>query len=125
MKKSKFDEVCLNLLDGTFDIICLTETWTHQFLDNGLIQCNGYQLIRQDRFVKNRGGGLCIYLKDSIQFRMNANSINDDDLELLSITVEREFQKDIVTILVYRPTSGNIINYGNFCTQIIIRIMNL
>ena len=51
------------------DAIMLTETWTHQAIDNSFLKIDNYELmVRKDRVDtdKGRGGGLLIYAKDGI-----------------------------------------------------------
>lgn len=48
---SKFNAVKLNLLNGAFEIVGLSESWLHQNIDPALIQVRGYQLLRLDRNI--------------------------------------------------------------------------
>lgn len=67
---SNLDEVKATLLDGTFDIVALTETWLHNQCCNSLLEVDGFTLYRQDRKTVTRGGrvkgggGICIYVKN-------------------------------------------------------------
>lgn len=64
------DEVKTTLLDGTFDIVALTETWLHSQCCNDLLEVDGFNLYRQDRKTVTtggcvkRGGGIRIYVKN-------------------------------------------------------------
>lgn len=60
------------LLDGSFDIVCLSETWLHANITDSMVTAPLY-IIRVDRAVlvkdargnlrSRRGGGVCIYTK--------------------------------------------------------------
>lgn len=49
-----FDEIKCKFLDGTFDIVALSETWLHKQCSSSLIETNGYHLFRQDRTGQDR-----------------------------------------------------------------------
>lgn len=72
----KFDLFCHDFLDGSFDVVGLSETWMKPSLPNSLIMYPGYNLIRKDRNVDSslskpkHGGGLCLYLKAGISFEI-------------------------------------------------------
>lgn len=49
------------------DMMGLSETWLHEYVDNNLISNTEYHQLRCDRKGK-RGGGLCLYVKESIKY---------------------------------------------------------
>lgn len=53
---ANFDEIKVNLLDGCFDIVALSETWLHCLCLDSLLQANGYTLYRHDRQTKSLNG---------------------------------------------------------------------
>jgi len=64
---NKFDtfEAIVNVLD--VDIIGVTESWaTPQILDTEISLC-GYQLFRSDRNSPNKGGGVLLYVRESLK----------------------------------------------------------
>ena len=64
---NKFDifEAIVNVLD--VDIIGVTESWaTPQILDTEISLC-GYQLFRGDRSSPNKGGGVLLYVRESLK----------------------------------------------------------
>ena len=66
---SKKDELKAIVCDSNPDIICLTECWTNETIDSSIIKLDGYQmLVRKDRqdTAGGRGGGLLIFVKDSV-----------------------------------------------------------
>lgn len=67
--------VSLDLLNGRFDIICLSESWLHKRVDNAIIEHDQYKLIRQDRQMDlrhktKRGEGLCVYIKRTLMYNL-------------------------------------------------------
>lgn len=67
-----------------------------------------FNIERQDRANVKRGGGLCCYIKDSIEYTRLSSNVNDCDAEIMSILLKRSHQKDILVVLVYRPPQGNV-----------------
>lgn len=108
--------VSLDLLDGRFDIICLSESWLHNRVDDAMVDHDQYKLIRQDRQIDSsyktkRGGGLCVYVKRNIDVQfMTDDPANccDAKLELLHFKVLPKNQKKIDVCVIYRPPSGSI-----------------
>ena len=100
----------LNQLSYNFSFICLTETWCKETLDkNSLYHLPNYSVVYQNRSHKDKGGGVCIYVHNSIKFKVrNDLSSNTSDLECLSIEVEQNKSKNFVVSTMYRPPRGNI-----------------
>lgn len=106
----KFDIFVHEFLDNKLDVVGVSETWFHDIVNDNLILSPGYNLVRNDRASGKRGGGLCFYVKDNLVFQ-SLEGLNEEDGELLSIIVEKEFQKNILIVLVYRPPSGNVVKF--------------
>lgn len=95
--------------------VFFTEAWFRNDMPDSLIQIDGFSHIRSDRDVnpgKARGGGVCIYIKDSWCCNVAIkDKICNPDLELLCITLRphylrREFSNMFVCVM-YVPPSGN------------------
>lgn len=95
-------------LDGNLDVVGVTETWLQGHVTDSLVSCPGYNIIRQDRGSGKGGGGLCLYVKDNIEFQDLPNSWNDVDCEIKPIIIERKFQKNVLLVLLYRPPQGKV-----------------
>lgn len=72
-------------------IMVLTESWLRRDIPNDLIQLDGFSCVRADREAtsgKSRGGGICVYVKDSwcSQFTIR-ETICDPDIEALCLTM--------------------------------------
>lgn len=104
----KLEELDFTLLDGTLDFVGFTESWLHPRINDTLLNKEGYNIERQDRANGKRGGGLCCYIKDTIDYTRLDRNVNDINAEIMSIILRRANQKDILIILTYRPPQGNI-----------------
>jgi hypothetical protein len=62
---SKLQELNSLFHSEQFDILCITESWLHVSVDDSIILNGGnYSLYRADRFVSQRGGGICVLLNN-------------------------------------------------------------
>ena len=55
-----------------FDIICLSETYLNSEIpsDDGNLEIPGYNLVREDHPSNSKRGGVCVYYKNSLPFRV-------------------------------------------------------
>lgn len=65
----KLDAFKCCFLEGSFEVVGISETWLHCKIETALIQVDGFQMIRQDRnkSANKRGGGLCLYIKEGLK----------------------------------------------------------
>lgn len=95
-----------------------------------MIEHDQYKLIRHDRNTDSRqrvkrGGGLCIYIKKTIDVELSVNdSINSSDecLEFLHLSVLPKNQKKVDVCLVYCPPNGSVISCITKIKDNIIRL---
>lgn len=85
------------LLNSSFDIIGLSETWLHPGVRDCDLNINGYALIRRDRI--SRGGGVCFYVRSSLRFSLITT---DTTIEQLWMLVRIGNYRAVVGV-VYRP----------------------
>ena len=80
-------------------------------------------LCRQDRAaltnynVAKRGGGICIYIKNTIPYTEICDpfhKINDNDLELVTVQLNIENLRPIYICAVYRPPTGCIVSFNSY-----------
>lgn len=110
----KFQLVEEDFLNGSFDIVCFTETWLKKGIPDSLICNPDYNLIRHDRTITNQvtglsktGGGIVIYLKKFIIYEI-CDSVCTKDLELCIAKLSVGGNKKQVLIVTYRPPGGNV-----------------
>lgn len=79
-------------------------------------------MIRLDRDGNKRGGGLALYINDTLEFECMPEHLNhsNKDLEMLTVLVKPTHQKNFLISLIYIPPSAdkiqaiNIIESTNF-----------
>ena len=81
-------------------IIAVTETWYDNSILNAEVVLPGYNLVRKDRDMK--GGGVCIYIKDTLPFNP-LTDLTNDNIEGVWIEIMLKKTKPIIVGCVYRP----------------------
>ena len=108
----KKDEIMWITLSSNIDVLCLTETWLNETTSNAEILFDGYTLLRKDRIDKG-GGGVAIYIKQSLQFIERPNIISDNMLEMLWAEIILKDSKDnFLVSCLYRPPNAPPIYYN-------------
>ncbi len=76
--RNKRDLLRVKACVENFDIIAVTETWidTNSKKFESEFKIEGYELFHEDRKGR-RGGGVAIYVKDSLRFTVN-NTVRED-----------------------------------------------
>lgn len=88
------------IFHNSFDIFTVSETWLHIGIPDNLLKVDTYTLYRCDR--GSRGGGLCIYLKDTL----NASLIpirKFNNIEQLWIKLKLNIKESLAVGVVYKP----------------------
>ena len=98
-------EVVINQND--VDIVCITETWLTNNISNSVVDISNYTLVRKDRSADKRGGGVCTYIKSSIDFT-TIDELNDSPFESLWVYLRpnrlpRGFSCLIIGIIYHPP----------------------
>ena len=57
------------VIKNDVDIACITETWLTANIADPVVDISGYTIVRKDRAMPKRGGGVCAFVKSSIGFR--------------------------------------------------------
>ena len=91
---SKFDQINITIeqfkRNGCiFSAICIQESWLSDDTDTSLFQLDGYNLIAQGKRCSTRGG-LIIYLKDTIKYKLIDIQANSNIWEGQFIEIEHE-----------------------------------
>ena len=94
----------------TFKGICLSETWLHDAKHAASYSLSNYQIINLHRQNGRAGGGVCIFIHESIDFKGRKDlSISKNDSEILSIEITNK-TKNIILSSVYRPPDSKFKN---------------
>ena len=110
---NKVDQLCLFVIEHNFDIIGINETWLDESVDDSEISIPGYSIIRKDR---NRfGGGVCFYVKDTVQYCVKNDIGNGVESIWLQI---KNNKKNVLISTMYRPPSAGSDYYDNIVGEI-------
>ena len=107
---SKLDEIKIILSNHKFDIFCLAETFLDVDDSDSFYTIPGFCIVRRDRPSSN-GGGLLVYVNNSLQFK-NLDILCDDSLEILSLKIMPKYEKNFALSVVYRPPNSVSEWYG-------------
>ena len=74
-----------NIIENTFDIFLISDTKIDNSFPNSQFSINGYKMFQHGR--KCFGGGLCLYVKESIASK-HLNSLKENiDVEVIYLEV--------------------------------------
>ena len=102
------DEVSSFINEKGIHVLALNETKVERKMGNTLLNINGYKIEREDR--NNRGGGVAIYVKSSINYARRKD-IPLDALELVCIEIKPVKASPFIIIAWYRPPSDPILTF--------------
>ena len=97
-------------LDDQIDIdaIAINETRLDDRIPNNMVKLRDYELVRKDR---NRyGGGVCVYIKDQINFRVRHDLLTNDT-EAIAVEVIKTNSKPFAMIIAYTGCPKKTENY--------------
>ena len=80
------------------------------FTDNQ-VGLNGYDIIRKDR--SRNGGGVCIFLRSSINYKIRSDLISTD-LEALCVEITKPHSRPFIVTTVYRPPNATSDFFDHF-----------
>ena len=106
----------LSLGDKKFDVIILTETWLNH-LNKQLCHVQGYVSYHCCRSLNN-GGGVSIFIKDSLISESLSINLNNNSIECIGIRFKTSINSDWFNVLgIYRPPSGKINDFILFLEE--------
>jgi hypothetical protein len=97
------DELRISKLFLHFDLLALNETRLDSSISDGLVKIRGYDIVRNDR--SRRGGGVCIYLRSTINYKIR-NDLVPDDIEAICLEISNPNSRNFIVASVYRPPSS-------------------
>ena len=110
------DQLRILLVDNEIDILSINETKLNETISDNEVNISGYDIIRRDRITNGRGG-VCFYVKSSINFTIR-NDLNMDTLENLCLEIRKPRSKPFVVATWYRPPDSPISIFSHFETLI-------
>ena len=99
----KIDEIRHIVCNKNIDLIAFNETRLDRSIPDGLIDIDGYEVVRKDR--SRNGGGVCIYLRNSINFKRRSDLISTE-LETLCLEITKPHSKPFLVTTIYRPPNA-------------------
>ena len=101
--------------EQNIDLIALNETRLDRDVNDNRVKLDNYQLIRKDR--NQYGGGVCIYLKNHINFKVRCD-VMSDDTETIVIDIIKPNSKPFAVVVSYRPPESDPDMYFDHMTSI-------
>jgi hypothetical protein len=112
----KFDEITEFVKSNKFDIFIINESWLDGSFSDGDINIFNYDVVRRDR--NRQGGGVCMYLKSSLKYKVLHNFGTIIESLWVHISIDH---KEFVIGTIYRPPSSN----NEYCEEIFNEIERL
>lgn len=107
----KLDEIDFLIKKTKLDILCISETWLKKRVKDKDISIKGYTLRRKDR-PRIRGGGVCIYIKDTIPFIDRPDLTDFNDVEGLWIELVAKNNDNTLICCMYRQPKATDVYYS-------------
>ena len=103
------DEICVLLATKNFDILALNETRLDHSIPDDLVNIPYYDIIRNDR--NRNGGGVCIYVRNTISYRNLSHTI-PDNLEAVVVEIHKPNSRPFIVSTIYRPPNSTVDIFG-------------
>ena len=92
------DDLRIFLADNPVDVLAINESKLDDSIKNCELYIPGYEITRRDR--NRNGGGVCFYIKTSINFVIRRD-LNLNDLENLYIEIQKPCSKPFLVVTWY------------------------
>ena len=100
--------------DSKIDILSINETKLDSTVHDSDVYIPGFEIVRKDRRVNGRkGGGVCIYLRTNLNYRIRDDLINDD-LECLIVEISKPRSSAFLVGTWYRPPNSPLECFNEF-----------
>nr|CAH7760131.1 unnamed protein product [Callosobruchus chinensis] len=101
----KLDNIKNVLNNNRIDILAIGETWLDSRIETTFVNIDGYTFLRRDR--GSRGGGVGLYISNSLKFKIIPSS---SDIEQLWVSIHTSM-REIICGVVYRPPLQELVNF--------------
>ena len=114
----KIDEIRYSMSNKFIDLIAFNETRLDSSITNGMIHLNYiyYDIIRKDR--SRNGGGVCIYLRSSINYIIRQDLISSE-LEAVCVEMIKPHSRPFPVTTVYRPPTNALSEFFDHFEKLI------
>lgn len=96
----------------SIDVFCIGETWLSRNTTPEQLQFPGYQLIRNDRCGRIRGGVCILFRNDVTKVNTLKTTLPSSALETLWVTISAPFitAAEVVVGVIYRPSGSGTVD---------------
>ena len=105
----KIDELRVSITNSNVDVVCITETWLKEHIEDHVVSVAGYHIASKDR-KSIEHGIVCTYVRDSIRLK-TLDYLMNDYFEVLWLQLyPKRLPRGISSIIVgtvYNPPSAN------------------
>jgi hypothetical protein len=115
---SKVTELAVLAKKKDYDLISITETWLSFANSDVSIAIPNYSIIRADRDGGRRGGGVALYVKNSLTSKRRHDLMVSDG-ECLAVEINCG-KRTLTVVSIYRPPSGNVQTFLNSLEGLLI-----
>ena len=100
------DDLRVFIENSNIDILAINETKLDSSVDDDQVYLTGFDIIRKDRLHNDRsGGGVCIYLRSILNFRICEDLLNDNR-ECIVVEISNTRSKPFLVGTWYRPPNS-------------------
>ena len=97
------DKLRVFMSNNKVDILCINETKLDSFINDNEVHILNFEIIRRDRRTNGRhGGGICIYIRSNINYKIRHN-LQSEILKNLVVEIKKPRSKSILVSTWYRP----------------------
>lgn len=110
---TKVENFYVQVTKCEYDIVCLTETWLSEKVQNSELFCNNYEIFRDDR-QNAKGGGVAIAIRRPLRSTMiDLDKYVSELVPEINIVSCKVYIGNIpiILVLVYIPPSCSVSNY--------------
>jgi Endonuclease-reverse transcriptase len=119
-------EQFLNYINLKPLVIALSETWIKQSAPVNYFSINNYNFISKPRSKNKRGGGVALYIHNSLEFTeiKIPVSATDETFDLCAIEIKNNSGANIIIAEIYKPPDTNISVFLNLFSNFLESINN-
>ena len=109
------DDLRIFLADNPVDVLAINESKLDDSIKNCELYIPGYEITRRDR--NKNGGGVCFYIKTSINFVIRRD-LNLNVLENLCLEIQKPCSKPFLVVTWYRPPCSSVELFSHYETLV-------